>query len=271
MPQVICPICQKKLSRSPAVWCCENGHCFDVARQGYVNLLPVTQKHSLHPGDTRQMVAARREFLSGGFYAPIAQTLCTLLAEHQPQRILDVGCGEGYYLSAVADALPHAALWGIDISKDAVRYAAGANKRAQFLTASAAHLPFADGSFDAVVSMFALTCAEEFARVLSPHAIFIQTIAGKEHLLGLKQIIYPELHEKAKLLHPQLCGFTQLARQTLEFDFMLQSQTELHNLFCMTPHLFRITKDGASRLAATQTLHDRAQVIFNVYRRDGSA
>lgn len=269
MPQVICPICQKNLSCTPAVWRCENGHSFDVARQGYVNLLPVTQKHSLHPGDTKEMVAARREFLGGGFYTSIAQTLCALLAAYQPQHVLDVGCGEGYYLSAVADALPHAALWGIDISKDAVRYAAGANKRAQFLTASAAHLPFADGGFDAVISMFALTCAEEFARVLTPRGIFIQTIAGKEHLLGLKRIIYPELHEKEKQLHPALSGFRPLAQQTLEFEFTLQSQTELHNLFCMTPHLFRITKDGAARLAATQSLHDRAQVIFNVYQREG--
>ena len=268
MVQPICPLCRAKLLPDAAVWRCENGHCFDVARQGYVNLLPVSQKHSLHPGDTKEMVAARREFLASGLYAPIAETLCALLAPHAPETVLDVGCGEGYYLSAVGRALPDAALWGIDISKDAVRYAAGANKRAQFLTASAAHLPFPDGSFSAVVSMFALTCPEEFARVMQQGGIFVQVLAGAAHLLGLKRIIYPEIIEKEKTLHPTLPGFTPLSQQTLEFEFELETNRQIQCLFSMTPHVFRITEEGAARLRAAKQLRDRAQVIFNVYRAD---
>ncbi len=268
MVQPICPVCRAKIIEGAAVWRCENGHCFDVARQGYVNLLPVTQKHSLHPGDTKEMVAARREFLQSGLYAPIAEKLCALLAPYAPTAVLDAGCGEGYYLSAVGRAFPDAALWGIDISKDAVRYAAGANKRARFLTASAAHLPFSDGSFSTVLSLFALTCPAEFARVMQQGGIFVQVLAGAEHLLGLKRIIYPEIIEKEKTLHPVLPGFAPVLQETLEFSFDLDTNRQIQCLFSMTPHVFRITREGAARLGAAERLHDRAQVVFNVYRAE---
>lgn len=101
MIQVICPVCGAVLEPQGTAWRCVQGHCFDVARQGYVNLLTVTQKHSRHPGDTREMVAARRAFLDAGWYAPIAKTLADLVRRFCPEAasVLDAGCGEGYYLS----------------------------------------------------------------------------------------------------------------------------------------------------------------------------
>ena len=172
MIQVICPVCGAALEPQGAAWRCVQGHCFDVARQGYVNLLTVTQKHSRHPGDTREMVAARRAFLDAGWYAPIAKTLADLVRRFCPEAasVLDAGCGEGYYLSQLG-WVPER--WGIDISRDAVRYAAARDRGAHWLTATAAHLPFADGGFDCVLSMFALTAGAEFFRVLRPGGIFL--------------------------------------------------------------------------------------------------
>ena len=171
MIQVICPVCGAALEPQGAAWRCVQGHCFDVARQGYVNLLTVTQKHSRHPGDTREMVAARRAFLDAGWYAPIAKTLADLVRRFCPgaASVLDAGCGEGYYLSQLG-WVPER--WGIDISRDAVRYAAARDRGAHWLTATAAHLPFANGGFDCVLSMFALTAGAEFARVLRPGGVF---------------------------------------------------------------------------------------------------
>ena len=172
MIQVICPVCGAALAPQGAAWRCVQGHCFDVARQGYVNLLTVTQKHSRHPGDTREMVAARRAFLDAGWYAPIAGALADLVRRFCPETasVLDAGCGEGYYLSQLG-WVPER--WGIDISRDAVRYAAVRDRSAHWLTATAAHLPFADGGFDCVLSMFALTAGAEFFRVLRPGGIFL--------------------------------------------------------------------------------------------------
>ncbi len=262
----LCPVCGSPLQCGSASWVCENKHSFDVARQGYVNLLTVDRKHSLHPGDTREMVAARREFLEAGYYAPIARTLRSLLSEFAPNAhsILDVGCGEGYYLGQLTH-LPER--WGIDISKEAVRYAAARDKGAHWLTATAAHLPFAESSFDCVLSMFALTAAEEFARVLKPEGIFVQVLAGEKHLLGLKRIIYPALLEKEKALHQTLPGFALLHSQTLRFSFTLPDAGTVHDLLYMTPHVWRISKQGAEALARTDSLTDTAEVVFHIYSR----
>ena len=118
MIQVICPVCGAALEPQGTAWRCVQGHCFDVARQGYVNLLTVTQKHSRHPGDTREMVAARRAFLDAGWYAPIAKTLADLVRRFCPETasVLDAGCGEGYYLSQLG-WVPERC--GIDISRAA--------------------------------------------------------------------------------------------------------------------------------------------------------
>lgn len=268
MIEVICPICGDVLTREASCWHCCSHHSFDVARQGYVNLLPVFQKRSKRPGDTKEQVAARKEFLDGGTYQPVAEMLRDLTAAEHPASMLDVGCGEGYYLSFVQNHLPELEGWGIDISKDAVRYAAVRNKRATFLTATASHLPFPDDSFDVLSSMFALTLPEEFARVLKPGGCFIQVTAGENHLMALKSIIYPEIIKKEK--HPQLDlpGFTLSETRMLEFSFTLEHNTEIMQLLSMTPHVMRITKEGMERAKATQTLTDQAEVCFRVYRRD---
>ena len=104
--ELLCPICASALQLNNKSCRCDNGHCFDVARQGYVHLLPVQQKHSLFPGDTKEQVASRREFLSAGFYAPIADTLCqSALSLGAEGPIVDVGCGEGYYSARLAQAM----------------------------------------------------------------------------------------------------------------------------------------------------------------------
>lgn len=267
MLHVRCPICGETLEQNDTSWRCERGHQFDVARQGYVNLLTVAQKHSKNPGDTREQIAARKDFLDAGFYKPIADTLSRIILPYAPEIILDVGCGEGYYLTQLGQALPDTELWGLDIAKDAVRYAAVRNKRAHWLTATAAHLPFPDESFDCLISMFALTSPAEFQRVLKPGGLFVQVIAGTAHLMALKRIIYREIILREKVLHPELDGFMLTNSETAAFSFTLSANTQVQNLLAMTPHYFRISKDGAQRIAGTQTLKDRAEVIFNCYRR----
>ena len=262
---LLCPICGSPIEAGEKTWRCAESHCFDVARQGYVNLLPVQQKHSLHPGDTPEQVRARRRFLSAGFYEPIAAAVCRTLGP--AARVLDVGCGEGYYLRRLGEACPAAERWGLDISRDAVRLAAGADKAGRYLVATAAHLPFPDGSFDAVMSLFALTVPEEFARVLAPDGAFLQALAEPDHLLGLKRLIYPELTQKPKSLSPALPFFTLEDSREVCFDIMLTRGDQVADLLAMTPHYWRITKDGARRAAEADGLHDKAHIRLNLYRK----
>lgn len=266
--KLLCPVCGMQLERQERCWRCEKNHSFDIARQGYVNLLTVDRKHARHPGDTKEMVAARKAFLDGGFYTPIVEKLRELVTPLAPRSLLDAGCGEGYYLTELQKSLPEAELSGVDISKDAVRFAAVRNKNALWLTGTAAALPFPDRSFDGVLSMFALTVEHEFARVLRPGGWYLQVLAGAEHLMGLKNIIYPEIIKKEKILHPVLTGFRLEQTQTLEFSFTLDDPAQIQNLLSMTPHLWRVSREGAARLAATEHLTDTAQVMFNLYRKE---
>ena len=262
---VLCPVCGECLQTEEKCWRCAAGHSFDVARQGYVNLLTVDRKHSLHPGDTREQVAGRKAFLDAGYYAPIAAALKEILEKEAPASVLDVGCGEGYYLTQAAPEGTQ--VWGLDISKDAVRYAAVRNKNAKWIVGTAAHLPFAEESFDCLVSMFALTLPEEFSRVLKPGGLFVQVTAHPEHLMGLKQIIYPKIIRKEKELLPEYPGFNLETSREVAFDLTVNSHEMVENLLSMTPHFWRIDKDGADRAAKTESLRDTARVLFRTYRR----
>ena len=261
-----CPICGQPLTVQDRQWVCAEHHSFDIARQGYVNLLSVQLKHSRNPGDTREQVRSRREFLQAGFYAPIAQTLMdTAKALGASGPVLDVGCGECYYGVQLAQALG-TPLTGLDISKEAVRCAAGTYKQAQWLCATAAHIPVEDGSAGLITSLFALTEAAEFHRVLRPGGYFFQVLARPDHLLGLKGIIYDQVLPKQP--HPQepLPGFEGVCSVPIRFTFTVAGQ-QVQNLLAMTPHVFRISKAGAERLAKTQTLTDTASCVLHVFRR----
>lgn len=264
--ELLCPICGKVLCRQDRAYTCENRHGFDIARQGYVNLLPVQQKHSLTPGDTRQQVLSRRSFLEQGHYQPIADALIDAAKRYGVSgRILDVGCGEGYYCTRLARAL-ELPLTGLDISKEAVRCAAAKYKDAQWLTATAAHIPVADGSVSLLTSLFALTLPEEYHRVLQRDGLYFQVLAAQDHLLGLKSIIYHNLTFKEKDTVPELPGFERLESIPIRFDFTVEGE-QIQNLFSMTPHVFRIGKEGAQRLRQTEVLRDTASCMLNVFRR----
>lgn len=263
---LLCPVCGEPLNLTDRQYRCIRNHSFDMARQGYVNLLTVQQKHSLNPGDTREQVLSRREFLEAGFYAPIAETLIQTAKELDISgQILDVGCGEGWYSAQLADAL-EVPLTGLDISKEAVRCAAAKYKGKQWLCATAAHIPVEAESVNLLTSLFALTLPQEYARVLKQGGYYFQVLAGEDHLLGLKSIIYDKLNFKEKNTVPELPGFELVKSISIRFSFTVEGQ-QVQNLFSMTPHVFRIGKEGAERLRKTEVLTDTASCILNVYRR----
>jgi 23S rRNA (guanine745-N1)-methyltransferase len=127
-----CPTCANPLELESKQWHCSNRHSFDVAKEGYVNLLLANQKHSTDPGDNRLMINARRAFLQQDYYLPLALHIAALLAKSvesnsvKPDklRLHDAGCGEGYYLDRVVDSLAHQEIdvagTGNDISKTAI-------------------------------------------------------------------------------------------------------------------------------------------------------
>jgi 23S rRNA (guanine745-N1)-methyltransferase len=269
--QLACPMDGQPLTREQGSWRCPAGHSFDIARQGYINLLPVQNKRSKDPGDSKEMVLARQEFLNAGHYKPIADAVSDLVnasaASDRTVNILDAGCGEGYYLreltkSRLINNGSRLHLTGVDISKWAVMAAARQEKNADWIVGSNANLPLLPASQDVILCMFGFPVYPEFSRVLTAQGILIKVDAGPDHLIELREIIYPSIkaNNQSENTPP---GFTLLEQQSLRYTIRLNSQTQISQLLTMTPHLYRITAEGRARAEALTELSLTVNVQVN--------
>ena len=252
-----CPLDGAPLQCQGSAWCCPAGHSFDIASQGYANLLPVHKKRSLDPGDSKEMVAARRRFLNAGFYQPISAAVSRLVLADLPENAtfscLDAGCGEGYYVRQLMSALgvgQSVALLGLDISKWAVLSAAKQDKRPNWVVGSNANLPVLSGTIDRVLCMFGFPVYPEFARILKSGGLLLQVDTGPDHLRELREIIYPTLKPERTTVMPVPDGFAEGLFDTLRYTLTISGAEQIADLLAMTPHLYRATAEGRARAAA---------------------
>ncbi|HBI63994.1 MAG TPA: methyltransferase [Clostridiales bacterium] len=257
---LICPHCGAPLEQAGQALRCRNGHSYDIARSGYCNLLQ-SARSGEHTGDSREMVMARRQFLDRGYYEPLAQALCAqtvrLTQDRAAVRLVDAGCGEGYYTRRIADAL-HAAgkqltAVGIDISKAATQYAAKRDHHTRYVTGSAYHMPIAGGCVDVLCSIFAPTPAQEFRRVLAPDGAVLCAVPGEEHLWELKCAVYDTPYRNREDKY-HLDGFRLADRQKLTYAAHMDDPSDVQTLFAMTPYAHRTPRRGLERLHALRGL-----------------
>ncbi|PTY36008.1 rRNA (guanine-N1)-methyltransferase [Saccharospirillum sp. MSK14-1] len=270
--ELACPLDGEPLDQHDKTWVCPQGHSYDQARQGYVNLLPVQHKRSKDPGDSKAMVAARQRFLATGHYQPvvelIARLCCPSPLPDADFNILDAGCGEGYYLRQFAELAPASMkvrMAGLDISKDAVLAAAKQDKRQSWLVGSNAHLPVQNASLDRLLCVFGFPVANEFARVLKPGGRLIQVDPGPAHLRELREVLYERVDAQTEPKAPQLDGFQLIEEDEVSYSFRLDSGKQIQDLLAMTPHGHRAPKDGKARVAALTALEVTAEIFVRVY------
>lgn len=262
-----CPVCGARTDREGNSLFCFGArrHCFDFAADGYLNLATARASGG---GDDATLIAARAAFLSAGHYAPFRAAVVELLKTYACGRtVLDAGCGEGYYTLEVARE--GFFVIGADLSKRGVRVAARAAGRegldALFAVSSVYSLPVADGSIDAVISLFAPIAEQEFLRVLKPGGILIAAGAGRGHLLDLKRVLYEtpiENEPRADLP----TSMKELCVRDLRFAMEL-CNAALQELFTMTPYYYRTPREGKERLAALSHLSVEAQMDLRVYQK----
>lgn len=267
-----CPVCGGALADAGGSLRCGAGHSFDKAKQGYVNLLLRAQSGGRRHGDDKRMVEARRAFLDTGCYAPLRDALCAMALEFTagPVRLLDAGCGEGYYTAALAELLrqqglcPHVA--GIDISKEALQEAAKRDRQSEYAVASCFHLPVGDGSVDLLLSVFAPYCGEEFLRVLRPGGSFLMVIPLENHLYGLKQAIYEKPYRN-EVKPYDLPGFRLEECRELRYQITLHGQEEIESLFMMTPYYYKTGAADQQKLLTKTTLTTPAEFAVLRYKK----
>jgi 23S rRNA (guanine745-N1)-methyltransferase len=275
-----CPVCTRSLELvDRRVLYCEAGHAFDMARDGYVNLLMSQHRRSQHPGYSREMIDARRQFLQRGYYEPLADALASLIlasiAEARDTVILDVGCGEGYYLRALGAAWTRTAAQtecarvGVDISKRAVQLAARSDPDGRYAVASVYRIPAHDRSVDTAFAHFSPMSWEELARVVRPGGHIVIGRPGREHLQSLKALLYHGAREpdaSAPPLPPQL---QHLATERVTYDVRPRGTDDLHLLLAMTPYRWTGAVRRATFDISVEAPSIDVDVIFEVWRCRG--
>jgi 23S rRNA (guanine745-N1)-methyltransferase len=229
-----CPVCETPLTQDKKTYRCENGHSFDPAKEGYINLLLSHQRRSNHPGDDNKMIQARRRFFDSGAFDPFIQLIQHSTSNLPHSTILDCGCGEGYFLSALIGTR-----FGVDISKEAVRCAAKRYKDATWIVANVMRkLPFADHSLDVILSILAPRNPEEFSRILKPDGKLILGVPGPNHLIELRSQLSAnagDFEEKADEAATKCAPhFKETHRDVLSYQQTLNA-TQLADLIQMTP------------------------------------
>lgn len=265
-----CPLCHQPLARVKNSFLCPQRHQFDLAKEGYVNLLPVQHKRSRDPGDSAEMMQARRAFLDAGHYQPLRDAIVGLLNERLDKHaagLLDIGCGEGYYTHAFADALPDVPAFGLDVAKVAIKAAAKRYPQVMFCVASSHRLPFADASMDAIIRIYAPCKAQELARVVKPGGWVITATPGPRHLMELKGLIYDEVHLHASHTE-ELAGFSLQENMALRYPMNLKG-SEAVALLQMTPFAWRAKPEVWQALAAREEFG--CQTDFNIHLWQRSA
>lgn len=266
MASLICPLCKHPLDRGEKIWRCDKGHSFDVAREGYVNLLPVQHKSSRDPGDDPRMVSARRDFLQAGHYQPLRDELVRRLASLQPMDVLDIGCGEGYYGSAFTELASEVV--GLDISRAAIRLAAKRFPQVTWVVGSGAMLPLRDSSVDVACNIFTQLHVDEMQRVLKPGGHVLLVTPASEHLLSIREQLFDSVrdYDAGKFLAGFQGRFTVELQQQLNFSLKL-AQPALRQLLQMTPYAWRARQERRLALEENEVFATQAAFAVTLLRK----
>jgi 23S rRNA (guanine745-N1)-methyltransferase len=185
---LLCPVrdCHQPLVRDQRRLLCPQGHSYDVARSGYVNLLQPQDRRSKEPGDTTAALAARRRLHDRGVTEPLLYAIAQLLSPSPTDIVLDAGCGDGFYLGSLARQTGFDG-HGVDISIPAVNAAARRYPESHWVVANADRfVPYANRTFSIVLSITARMNSSEFRRVLRDDGRLLVALPSPEDLIELR-------------------------------------------------------------------------------------
>ena len=269
-----CPVCGESLRLDGTCLACSHGHRFDIARQGYVNLLRGVHREQHYD---RTSFEQRRTVFASGLYAPIAQALCEEVERAaaagadtagitkatgaaitptspaptsgtgsalRPLRIVDAGCGEGYFARTVRHTT-RATVCAFDISRDSVQLAAreDAEDGISWLVADLAAIPVQTGAADVVLDVFSPAHYGEFRRILAPGGRLIKVVPTANHLREVRELAAGQLRHRGysneRVVEHLEDSCTLLSRCTVSSTLELTPEVR-DALVAMTPILFSV-------------------------------
>lgn len=262
-----CPLCGDPLTAvatSPVATSlyCPQKHTFDQAKEGYVNFLVGQPKFQ---GDSPEMLNARREFLASGLYLPLSAAIngmgMACCADLPQPVVAEVGCAEGWYLARWQENCPTAVTLGLDVAKTAVRVAAKQNQGLFFLVADTwQKLPFASGSLDLLLNIFAPRNPAEFQRVLKRNGRLLIVIPGPSHLQTLRtqfHLLEQEPNKESQVIEQLSPAFSLRDIRLLQYRLEIPQPTLTH-LIRMTPNYRHLSPEQQTALETSPTLETMA-------------
>ena len=253
---ILCPKCKSTLFKQENTYKCINNHSYDIAKEGYLNL---NMHKSQNTGDNQQMIKARTNFLSKGYYDFLKEKVNTLLDEKD--SLIDLACGEGYYTSyfKCIDKI------GIDLSKTGLKHASKNDKKTIYLLNSIFHNPLEDKCADKIITIFAPITKKEILRLLKDDGSFILVKPDTNHLYELKKVIYdnPYLNEAENI---EIEGM--YIADSIHIDSkVLVKKEDLNNLFMMTPYYNTSSIDDKEKLNVIDSLEVTFSFVIDVYKK----
>lgn len=253
---ILCPVCKKIITKQEKTYKCINGHNFDIAKEGYLNL---NMHKSQNTGDNQTMIKARQNFLDKNHYQFLRDRINELLTEES--SLIDLACGEGYYTSAFKcrDKI------GIDLSKTGLKIASKKDKNTTYLLNSIFHNPLEDKCADYVITIFAPVAKEEIYRLLKDEGRFILVKPDTDHLFELKKVLYdnPYLNEVDDIPIPKM----EIEKEIKIKENRLLDHEDLMNLFMMTPYFNTTSALDKQKLDNINQLEITFSFIIDVYKK----
>lgn len=278
---LVCPLDDLPLSERDNSLVCADGHCHDLARQGYVNLLPVQFKSSKHPGDSDAMVAARRRVMDAGVFEPVADAVaesvlvCAATVVDSAPLLVDAGCGEGYYTHRFEQELERVqgaerfGVIGTDISKPAIVAAARRYISNAWAVANNTRLPVVPGRIGIITSLFGFETWQPWAERQTAGQWVIVVDAGPRHLIEMRQAIYSDvhLHEPPDDAAAIAAGYERHATRDLTVAARRLSNELTLDLLAMTPHAHRVGWHATEAIRSVASLDVTLDIAIRTYRR----
>lgn len=266
MIEIICPVCGEALEEKDKSFTCQNGHCFDKAKEGYVNLLTGSHKPGSAIGDNRDMALNRREFLTKGSFDALVRALVEFINEKDLPRptIADICCGEGYYGHRIKSEV-QCDMLGFDLSKEMVRLAAKRKNGITYFVGNLAHIPVKDNSVDISLHLFAPFHEKEFSRITKNEGYIVSVVAGENHLFELKKILYDTPYKNDEAA-PETKNLTLAEKRKITAVVHLETNEDIMALFRMTPYYYHTKDEDKAKLAHINSMDITTEFVMFIYK-----
>lgn len=260
---MICPKCFSKLTKVNKSYICINNHNYDISKEGYINLL----LSKTNAGDNKDLIEGRINFLKKDYYKPLVLEIINILKEYNDLpniNLCDCGCGIGYYSRQLKESFNNINIYGTDISKDAIKYAAKSDKNTTYIVSSNQKIPFEDKFFDILIHIFSPVFIEEAKRIIKDDGILIIVSPGKKHLYELKELLYSSPYYN-KIEEENYLNFNKIISKNLIYKIDIDCAT-FHDLIKMTPYYYKTKKEDINKISFDDTISITIDFIISCFK-----